>query len=360
MTQDDSKTGVSRSNGKVGKFFWALVVVACALVLLRYCFKSDSPTGEKSGPVEGQISREEVAKLRADINGCYTQFDGRVNAIVEKYQRMLPLPAAASHFETAREGADFIASREGLCGFKVCAVLAYKMAYDKFKKTNRAQEAIEPVVTSRIVEPLLKAAEAYSKWENDFRQELQKEDQALAFDLASKSHAWNQRLSADAREEARKIDDALDKLGVDVRKHALVATPVLAGVVVDAALVKSSCVAVKGIVVRGASRSLLPIATRMGVAAGSAAASAAADGPLPIGDVVGALITVGGLAWTAHEIYKVTQKMPAEMRRDIMTSIDDFEKAIRKASVENFKSDRAVCLRTAEARVQELCQIIGK
>lgn len=358
MTQDDSKTVVARNNGKLGKFFWVLVVVACAIILLRYCFKSSC--GENRGPIEGQISGDEVAKLRADINGCYTQFDGRVNAIVEKYQRMLPLPAAASHFETAREGADFIASREGLCGFKVCAVLAYKMAYDKFKKTNRAQEAIEPVVTSRIDEPLRKAAEAYSEWANDFHQELQKEEQVLAFELASRSQAWSQRLSAVEREDERKINEALGKFSVDVQEHAKEAAYASAGVLVDAALVKSSCAAIKGIAVKVASRSLLPIAARMGATAGAAAASAVADGPLPIGDAVGTLITVGGLTWTAYDVYKVTQKMPAEMRRDIMTSIDDFEKALLKTAVENLEADRTGSLRSAETRVQELCRIIEK
>jgi len=58
-----------------------------------------------------------------------------------------------------------------------------------------------------------------------------------------------------------------------------------------------------------------PIATAAGTA-GAAGTACVADGPLPIGDVIGAAIAFGGAAWTAKEIWQAVDeynRLPAKI-----------------------------------------------
>ena len=182
----------------IGKYFYVFVVIACMILVIRAIFKNDKQTPEtppvtivnkvnppqpsandvevlrKQRPSE-QKFKLEAEKLHADIDARYSKFRSDVNAIYEKYRKMLPLSEAEESFKIAEQGADFIASKEGLCGWKVCATLAYKMAYDKVKHTNKTEDAILPIVTSRIIEPITNAVSVYSNWITEFRQELQKE-----------------------------------------------------------------------------------------------------------------------------------------------------------------------------------------
>ena len=90
----------------------------------------------------------------------------------------------------------------------------------------------------------------------------------------------------------------------------------------------------------------------------AAAGSAVADGPLPIGDIVGGVITIGGLVWSSYDIYHVTKQMPDEMKAGIMESINETRSAIADTGVRNLKSDRDACLKSAETRVAELNNLI--
>lgn len=382
---DSSQT---TKNGKLGRFFWALALIACALVAARYfCAARTADVGGDAidvGPVavvppppaaeavetvrqQRQLERRrrleeerlqiEAAKLRADIERRCAQFRGDVNALGEKYRKMLPLSAAADGFKAAREGADFIASREGLCGFKVCVALAYKMAYDKIKETNRTREAIEPIVTSRVADPLRRAVQVYADWTSEFRGALQKEEQAFALDIAARSHAFKERIEVLTLVDARKLDDAAGKLVADVRNHAQSAVFASVGVAVEMAMIQSSYATVRGIVSKFLATT---VAKKIGATVGASAVAAASDGPLPFGDCVAAAITVGGLALTAYDIYDVTKKMPAEMKRGVMTAIDDAEKALTKTAAANLAADCEACLKSAEARVRDLCRVLGK
>ena len=70
---------------------------------------------------------------------------------------MLPLSEAEAAFRKSEDGASFIASKDGLCGFKCCVSLAYKMAYDKVKGITRTEDAISPIVKEKIVDEIEKA-----------------------------------------------------------------------------------------------------------------------------------------------------------------------------------------------------------
>lgn len=365
----------------IGKYFYVFVVIACMILVIRAIFKNDKqkpetppvtivsevyPPQPSANDVEvlrkqrlsEQKFKLETEKLRADINARYSKFRSDVNAIYEKYRKMLPLSEAEESFKIAEQGADFIASEKGLCGWKVCATLAYKMAYDKVKQTNKAEDAILPIVTSRIVEPITNAVSVYSNWTAEFRQELQKEDIAFAMDLALRSHKFNDSISVLTDIDVANVRGSVDKLITDIQNHAQESAYAGVGAVVELALIKSSYVAIKNLVVKIASVSLSAVAQKMAGTATAATGSAVVDGPLPIGDIVGGVITIAGLAWSAYDIYHVTKQMPDEMKAGIMKSINETRSAIVNTGIENLKTDRDACLKSAEMRVAELNNLI--
>ena len=189
---------------KLPKLFWvcsALFVGVIAVGLFVQHSRPGSGGTEINVPramappvAEGEVKElqqkraREIAekKLIADIELRLEKFNGDLSALVEKYRKMLPLSQADEYFQQSVEGGNFIASKEGLCGFKCCVSLAYKMAYDKIKDTDRTGEAIEPLVREKISAPIERAIGVYAKWSEDFKRELQKEVQDFALDIAAR------------------------------------------------------------------------------------------------------------------------------------------------------------------------------
>ena len=387
-----------KSKGLLGRWFWVWVVLAAAILGLRLMTGGTShqtASGDKIRSVtvttaapdadsveelrrkraeelrhererQQQLDREkqqlalEKEKLRADVAARVAKYRGDVNALVEKYRKMLPLVKAEEAFARAEHGADFIASSDGLCGFKVCGKLAYKMAYDKIKGTHRTEDAINPVVSARIVAPIEDAVTAYEKLTSDFRQELQCEEKAFALDLALRSQKFKETVSCLKMVDASSMNAAVEKLVGDVKEHAKESAFAAAGAVVELAMIKSSYAAIRIVAVRVAQMALAGVAKKLATTASAAIVSMAADGPLPVGDAVAAVITVGGLGWTSYDIYKVCKKMPREMREGVMKAINETREALRRTAEENLNADRDTCLRSAETRAKELEEMINK
>lgn len=358
----------------LGKGFWSLVAVSGAIFATLYFHletkdrEQDPGKGEViveppvPSPEEAESLRKlrlEEAALRADIDARYARFASNVTAICEKYRKMLPLSEAEDYFKLAEQGADFIASDKGLCGWKVSAVLAYKMAYDKVKGTHLTEAAIHPIVTDRIVQPLSNAEEVYSSWIASFRNELRKEDMAFALDIAARSHKFKESISVLKSEDANKLSDSMDGLITDIQNHAKESAITGVCTAFDLAFIKSSYAVIKNLIVRIATTSLSGVAEKMVGTAAVATTSAVADGPLPICDIAGSVITIGGLIWTACEIYKVTAAMPNSMNTGMRQAINEMRVKLITTGAENLKSDSDSCLKSADTRVHELLKLTG-
>ncbi len=355
---------VKSSRSVLGKWFWLWVGLFVIVVGVGY-IAQNSGNGEvrkwfshEKRAADEKMIQGEMVKLRKDIEDRYAQFTNEVRAIEARYRKMLPLAEAESHFKEAEQGAEFIASREGLCGFKVCVKLAYKMAYDKIKKTNTVEDVIAPVVAEKIVHPIEKSAVVYANWVRDYRQELQNADQAFSKDLVMRTSRLNGSLSVVKNEDFERIGESLDKLKSDIREHAK--KSVFAGmeVVLEAAMIQSSCVAIKKAVTSVASIALASVAKKVATTVSVATISAAADGPLPFGDIVAGVITIGGLSWTAYDVYKVTKSMPEDMRKSVLDSVDGAKKAMLDSANKKLDTDVETCLKSAGERVQELNAMI--
>jgi len=384
-SQKDLKPTVPKRSS-LGRCFWVIVLVACAVVIVRVLSKRDSAGAGRSvgriGGIDGGVAvkpvnpdanavdelrkrrdaemrlKLEEEKLLADIDVRYKKYKSDVAALVEKYRKMLPLSEGEFQFGKAKAGVEFIASKEGLCGYKTCACLAYKIAYDWVKDTDLAERAIQPVVAIHIVEPITNAVNVYSMWTAEFRRELQAEDQAFSLDLALRSHKFKDSISVLDIPAANNLSSSVDRLVADVREHAKEAAFAGVSVAVEAAFIRSSYVAIRKLVVKISTMALKSVAKKMVGTATAAATSAVADGPLPIGDIVGGVITIGGLTWTAYDIYNVTKTMPEELKKGVMVSVYDTRQKLLDNAAENLTSESDACLKSAEARVAALTQML--
>lgn len=359
------------------RVFWGCVALLIGLMAFRISSKSKSaftegreritpvkvssrtPTADEVEKLRA-IRKQQLAeaKLKAEVARCLTKFESDLSAISEKYKKMLPPADAESAFQDSMAGARFLASRDGLCGFKVCVSLAYKMAYDKFKGTTKTSAAIEPLVQIRICEPMKKAVGVYAKWTEDYRHELQKEEQVFALALAVVADAFSHEIAVLENDAAKRASAAIDGFVASIRGHAAETVYVAIGTVLEAAMIKTSYETIRKIVLRIAARSLSSSVAKIGASATTGAACAVADGPLPIGDVVGGVITVAGLAWTAYDIYKVTKSMPDEMQTKIESGIVKMKSALANTALENLGRDHAACLTSAREQVNRVVKLL--
>ena len=314
--------------------------------------KTPSVTESEVKELQKKRAREIAEKkLSADVELRLEKFNGDLSALGERYRKMLPLSQVDEYFQKSRSGADFLASREGLCGFKACVSLAYKMAYDKAKGTNRTGEAIDPLVKDKIVEPIEKAIGIYAKWNEDYRRELQKEAQVFALDIAARGQEFSEEITVLSVADAKAASAAIDKFVADIGKHAQEAAFAAVEVGVELALIKTTSGALKRIVSHIATHALAKSVAKIGASATAGAAAAVADGPLPIGDIIGAVITVAVLSWTAYDIYDVTKTMPDAMRTEIRGEIEKTRAALEEAARSNLKRDQEACLAFAKDQV---------
>ena len=375
---DAIKTKSARKN-RIGWSFWVatamFIVVAVAVFHFSDRINPPSERGGRINPVvakgvapsanevealrkKRQFELEELKKKQflADVELRVQKYKGDVAATVERYRKMLPLSEADAAFRRSEDGASFIASKEGLCGFKCCVSLAYKMAYDKAKGTTRTEDAISPVIKEKIVDEIKKAVVVYTRWTADFQKEIATEEAAFAADLAVKSKSFESTLTSFSEENA--ISLAVDTFVRDIQDHAYKAAGASASLVLEAAMIKTSYAAIKNVVVRLASVALSSAVKRAGTSLAASGTAVVVDGPLPFGDIIGAILTVGGLSWAAYDIYDVTKTMPDEMRTTIQQSISQTRMELEKSAIENLQKVKEECETSVEQKLSEINKIL--
>ena len=323
---------------------WCLIAVlaaVCAFSRFRTPAASDGAAtgfGIKSVAVKARFAGADKAdarklareqeKLLAHVRRRTKEFKADVQAAAHRYERMISHVDVDRDFADARQGVDFLLSRDGLCGFKASCTLAYKFAYDRVKGTTRAQDAIVPLVSAHVLGPVERAVGKYETLTRQFHAELKHDVEAFAMDLAVRSQAFEREISVLSIPEARRVGDAMQGVVVGIEDRAVKTVAAAVGAAVEAALIKSSLSTIGKVVVRTSSRALAGAAARLSASVATGAGCALADGPLPIGDIVGAGFVVIGLGWTAYDIYEAVQGLPDEIRRSAWRELDQTRTAL--------------------------------
>jgi len=209
--------------------------------------------------------------------------------------------------ETKLTKAADVAAKEG-ADYQSCCAIIYYLAWDKVRGTSKTEEYLDSAINP-IIEPAVAALAAdVNRAVDTLKADLRRSTLVLAKDLAALGPPERQRsieVDIEGLNEAD-FDQSLRKLGFNAAGIGVALT-------FDAVAISQSRTG-KPIWAKIKSIALRMFGKQAAKVAGSAAV-AAADGPLPIGDILAVVV----LIWTGYDVI-ASQK---EFEKDLRTSLSN-------------------------------------
>ena len=230
--------------------------------------------------------------------------------------------AGNADFELARRNIPAVARQ--FSSVKWNGKLCCKMVKDRLCKSQDTQAALDEVLNPRIIGPCEHGSML-------IRNELEN----FLLRLAENENRFHARLALctgnssyfEGKESARKqFLLECHKLSKKLKADAVTRAAVIAGTAVEIVCLRTT--------IRLASVAFRHIIARLAATASTAAVCAAADGPLPVGDIIGGVIAVGSLAWCAYDLYQISQVMPKEVHAALSKMVRDYQVNSRKQALE--------------------------
>ena len=162
--------------------------------------------------------------------------------------------------------------------------LCWLMAKDKMSGTHETQKFIESKIHARIVVPCQRGAKVYG-----------------------------------CKVDESAISNELLESGRDNAKAAAYAA---GGLALEAVFIRSTLASLRSV--------LGAIVGKLASVYGSGAACAVADGPLPIGDIIGLGLAAGGTIWSISDLCYARKQLSWELSEILYQSIHDCRDACRK------------------------------
>jgi len=259
-------------------------------------------------PVEDKLSRMiqvSVDAANAKNQQAVSLCESEINAILSQ---QFP--------EVTRQG--LLAAQE-IASYGSCCKIIYSLARDKIKSSNTTAEYVDARMHSSMEQPLKKLSGDLETAIGRFDLSLKENTVDLARELAQ-MNPQNAGKTIAMPSEVKSGDDinkALNNLGLGGLTIGI-SIPLDVWAVLSAKIVKAITAKVAAAAARMFAR---PV-----VAAVSLPAIAAADGPLPIGDIIA---VIGGL-WTAYDIYSTQKQFEIEMKTSVENMIPDMQRDIQK------------------------------
>ena len=103
--------------------------------------------------------------------------------------------------------------------------------------------------------------------------------------------------------------------------YALTGAYALTGLSIEALFLKKTIASLSTV--------LGKIVARLAVSYRGGTACAAADGPFPIGDIIGVVMAAGGTVWSAYDLYKVKTQLGPDLKNLLQQSVQECQTACR-------------------------------
>ena len=192
---------------------------------------------------------------------------------------------AQPHFEEAQQNIPAVVEQMTEIGAtcRLCGL----MVRDKFTGTHEPQEYLASVLVKPIITPCRKGAAVYGC---DFN--------TTGFLNALKS------INAD---------------------YAEIEAYAVSGLAIETIFLKQTIASLSTV--------LGTVVAKLARACGSGAVSAAADGPFPVGDMIGVLLATGGTAWCGYDLYKAREQLSVELTTMLKQFVNDCHAACRKEAL---------------------------
>ena len=199
-----------------------------------------------------------------------------------------------------------------------CAALVKAIVLDKLKGGTRTEESVKRDLEATYYSGLYAA-----------RDRVVECYQRLAENLDSDRRAFAAQIEGELATAELPGDDVYKELLADCgeriekSKLDLSVGQVVAGisVVVEAVFIRQTVAAISRLLGRTAARQAGSMVAGVG--------AAAADGPLPFGDIIGGAAVIGCTAWTVWDVRKATKVLPARLGETLESVTRDCERQCR-------------------------------
>lgn len=226
-----------------------------------------------------------TAALALGIIGscCYHRHPGAITTSnPRQISRIEMLDAQAKpHFDEARRNIPSVVDQ--MTGTGALCKLCWLMSRDKITGSHKTQDYLESLLNGPIVRPCRAGAKVYG------------------CDITSAGFV-----------------NGVKAVNSD---YAITGAYALTGLSIEALFLKKTITSLRTV--------LGKIVARLSTSYSSGSACAAADGPLPIGDIIGIVMAAGGTVWSAYDLYQVKTQLGPEMKNLLLQSVLECQAACR-------------------------------
>lgn len=322
MTKKDNDTQNSTNRAPITIFaFIILALVIAAVGLFRIDFISD-PVIDTVQIIKSKFvampepDPAEVKQYVEEANKTIAKFESECAAIDDEFMNYINNNnGLAAEYSNVYEAIPQIAN-------KFCAHEYVVDMISRCGSEESASENLEKLISNAIYKPCDNANQEVAEKIVEFAQRYEDASYALKKEL----NCIRDYPSISSNVEIRMPNAAynMKEIKADVKAYNKNVKLVCAGVIAEAVFIRTT---VKAIIRFGAK-----IAIKLGVSAGVALA----DGPLPIGDV----LAIGGLCWTAWDIYELEVGIPKKFKKQTTALVDQNKAQMVNSSLEFLKAQK--------------------
>ncbi len=328
----------NNKEGCMGKMVIVIVIIAMFTSFFYVFIFSESGAPKHVYPKPGSIKPvpADNTEIIIKIKEIAYNTDAKNAMLVEKAIKDLN-KIVDEGFNQAEANIPYVLYK--LAGFKGCATLTYYHAKDKLNGTNEAEKFILSVLKQYIIEPSIKSAEESQRILEKIYYELARNHTDMLVEMATASKLIIQERN-NQNNNPEKFIKTLNELPGKTIDIAVTTISSTVGIALEGIFIKSTMNMVRNV--------LGAIAAKVSTTTLASITSAAADGPLPVGDAIGVVIAVGGAVWTAHDLYKAQYVMKDELSAILEKTIKeyrqktmaDFENEIQRVASEYKKLNK--------------------
>ena len=330
---------VKHNEKKTGNIFYFIGIgIVLILLLLAEFISRNGLVGQsgtktqvqeqslKSKPQESEESRRKA--LENIIRRETEQYLDRNRELLKEFETKIA-SAGNADFELARKNIPAVAGQFSSIVWN--GKLCYKMAKDMLCKSNDTQAALNEVLTPGIIAPCERGS-----------MQIRNELENFLLRLAENENQFHARLalctgnsSFFEGKDAARHQFLLDcsKLSGKLKADAVNRAMVIAGAGLEIVFLRTT--------IQMAGSAFRHIVARLAATGSTAAICAAADGPFPFGDAIGAVIGIGSLAWCAYDLYQISAVLPKEVHAGLTKMVRDYQDNSRKQALEFAKKTLA-------------------
>ena len=273
-------------------------LIAALAALTAYSTLNFLQTRQYIGDIKSAPnSNESASNIEAEIKSKIDSYNSKQARIVKSYRPQIH-KAIERNFAQAELGAGKFS--ENLSSYTYLAKLSCYFASDIVFGDNSADREISSKISEFIINHVNKAAEEVETLRLSCYQELAENHTNLKLEIESLAKASPASKSIKMRMET--LGKTLQKVEVTTMVQAQTLSIML---MIEGAFANKAYHALKAL--------LKPVITKIGVGAGAAAA----DGPLPLGDI----ITLGCTALTLWDLYDIKYIAPEKTKKELLDEL---------------------------------------